>query len=481
MSLVKNFFYNSALTVSTYIVNFIVFTIISRTLGVENIGVISYVDNIINYFVLFSSLGISTVGVREIAATKGDKKACSRVFSQLLSFVFLMVIISTIIYVLCIFFIPQFQQYRDYFYIGLGKLVLTPLMIEWLYAGNQDFKFISLRTIIIKVIYLLLIIFCVKDINDSVIYFALTAVSVIINFVVNAFYARKYVVVKYIQFDWKPFSIPIMKMGCFAIITSMYSTFNYVYLGSVSTVAQVGFYYTAVRLYDVIMQLFRSYVTVAMPKMSELLSNSDKVSFNKLITKSFKGLFAYSIPMTVIFIILAPVIIRVIAGPGYESSVTAMRIIMPILVISGINQINGIQVLMPLHKDNVLLVTASLASFVGVISNTLLDQRYGANGAAVTILLSEITGCVGGLVYTLKNRLISIPYVDIAKYVFSSIPYFIIWKLCSLSMDNVVFSYTIMALLFVSYFIVQQIYICKNEILISGLSKFVGNSHKNYS
>lgn len=477
MSLVKNFFYNSALTVSTYIVNFIVFTIISRSLGVENIGVISYVDNIINYFVLFSSLGISTVGVREIAATKGDKKACSRVFSQLLSFVSLMVLISTLIYVLCIFFVPRFYLYRDYFYVGLGKLVLTPLMIEWLYAGNQDFKFISLRTIVIKVVYLLLVILCVKGPNDSIVYFALTVGSVIVNFIVNAFYAKKYVVVKYMSFDWKTFSKPIMKMGYFAIITSMYSTFNYVYLGSVSTVAQVGFYYTAVRLYDVIMQLFRSYVTVAMPKMSELLAHSDKASFNTLITKSFVGLFAYSIPMTAIFIILAPVVIRVIAGPGYENSVITMRIIMPILVISGINQINGIQVLMPLHKDNVLLVTASLASFVGIVSNILLDQRLGANGAAVTILLSEITGCVGGLVYTLKNRLISIPYVDIAKYVFSSIPYFIIWKLFSLLIDNIVYAYSTIVFLFLIYFVVQQVFICNNPILVNGYLRILDKVH----
>jgi len=56
MSIVKNFAYNSAITASSYIVNFIIFTIISRTLGVSNIGVVSYVDNIINYFVLFASL-----------------------------------------------------------------------------------------------------------------------------------------------------------------------------------------------------------------------------------------------------------------------------------------------------------------------------------------------------------------------------------------------------------------------------------------
>lgn len=471
MSLIKNFAYNSALTVSTYIVNFIVFTVISRTLGVNNIGIISYVDNIINYFVLFASLGISTVGVREIASTHGDKEKCSRVFSQLLSFVILLVVISTIVYIVCVLTIPALRQYDDYFFIGLGKLMLTPLMIEWLYAGNQDFKFISIRTIAIKVAYLLLVILFVNDSNDSIVYFALTAGSVVVNFIVNLFYAKKYVDVKYMCFDYKQFSIPIIKLGVFAIITSMYSTFNYVYLGSVSTTVQVGLYYTAVRLYDVIMQLFRSYVTVAMPRMSEIVSNSDKDSFDRLVIKSFKALFAYSIPVSVIFIILAPVVIRLIAGPGYEGAISAMRIIMPILIISGINQINGIQVLMPLQKDNVLLITASIAAAVGIVSNLLLDRAYGANGAAITILVSELAGCAGGLFYSIKHGLIKLPYSEIFRYFLSSIPYFLIYLVVSYAIKNIILLNCIVVFLFAIYFVVQQIYICKNEVALMLLSR----------
>lgn len=466
MSIVKNFAYNSAITVSSYIVNFVIFTVISRTLGVSNIGIVSYVDNIINYFVLFASLGISTVGIREIAATRGDREKCSRVFFQLVSFLVITVSISTLIYIVSFLTLPKLSEYRPYFIIGLGKLLLTPLMIEWLYAGNQDFKYISIRTISIKFLYLLGVVCLVRDSDDTILYFILTSLSIVINFIINMISSRKFIDYKYFTWDWKPFCKPIAKLGAFAIITSLYSTFNYVYLGSVTTTVQVGFYYTAIRLYDVIMQVFRSYTAVVMPRMSEYSASSDKKSFDAMVDKSFKALLSYSIPMAIIATLIAPFLVQLIAGEGYEPATTAMRIVMPILIIAGVNQINGIQILMPLHKDNVLLITASIAALVGIVSNIMLDRQFGANGAAITILLSESAGCIGGLFYTLRNKLIRIPYKVFTQYTVTSIPYFIIYYIVRFMVADYYVSYILMILIMFIYFINQQIFICKNDVAI---------------
>lgn len=459
------------MTVSSYLVNFVIFTVISRTLGASNIGIVSYVDNIINYFVIFASLGISTVGIREIAAAGNDKEKCSKVFSKLLSLMILMVLLSTMLYILVVFLVPQLQQYRSYFLIGLGKLLLTPLMIEWLYAGKQDFKFISIRTIAIKVMYLIAVLFLVRDSEDTIVYFTLTSISVVINFIVNIISSRKYIDYSYYSWDFRPYFKPLLKLGAFVAITSLYSTFNYVYLGSVTTAVQVGFYYTAIRLYDVIMQVFRSYTSVAMPKMSELTANSDKQSFNGLVEKSYKALFSYSVPMSIISVLLAPLFVIIIAGHGYEPSITAMRIIMPILIIAGINQINGMLILMPLKKDEVLLVTASMAALVGVVSNILFDKPLGANGAAITVLLSEMTGCLGGVFYTLQKKISIFPYKIFLQYLISSVPYLIIFFVIKYLVKGFYSLYILSSIAMTIYFFVQQIYICKNEIMIGIIKK----------
>ena len=49
-SIKKNFAYKSALTISTYLMNFITFPYVSRVLEVEGIGLVSFVDKTVNYW-----------------------------------------------------------------------------------------------------------------------------------------------------------------------------------------------------------------------------------------------------------------------------------------------------------------------------------------------------------------------------------------------------------------------------------------------
>ena len=479
MSVGKNFFYNSAITVSNYIVGFLVFPYISRVLGVSNIGIIGFVDNVIGYFLLFSVLGLNTVGIREIASQK-TKEDTSRVFFQLLSFVILAMFVALLFYLLAILFVPTFSDYKKFFLIGLFKLMLTPLLMEWLYAGKQDFKYISIRTIIIRGIYLISIFVFVRHEDDVVIYYCLTAFTILLNWLVNTYSLRKYVDLRLFRFEPFVYAKPIMKLGVFAIITSLYSSFNVICLGKVSTFFQVGLYCTAIKLYDLIMNVFRAYTSVVMPQMSQFVSNHDSKSFHDLSNKSFEVLFSFSIPLSVITFILSPMIIQIIAGHDFLGAAMPMRIVMPILIIAGINQCVGVQVLMPMKKDNVLLVTASIAAFVGIVSNLLLDIKLGAVGAAITILLSELTGCVGGLYYTRSRHLISIPVKSFFKYFVTSLPYVIIYYLLRLSLLNDVWVSIMIVLSFCVYFLCQQIVLCKNPIIISYIKK-LSNGRSTYS
>ena len=53
-SIKRNFVYKSILTVSGYLVAFIIFPYVSRILGVSNVGLVNFVDNTVQYFLLFA-------------------------------------------------------------------------------------------------------------------------------------------------------------------------------------------------------------------------------------------------------------------------------------------------------------------------------------------------------------------------------------------------------------------------------------------
>jgi len=83
MSIKKNVFYNSILTISNLLIPLLTYPYISRVLGVSNIGQVNFIDSVIDYFLLFSMLGIALTGVREASINKDNQENLDRVFSSL--------------------------------------------------------------------------------------------------------------------------------------------------------------------------------------------------------------------------------------------------------------------------------------------------------------------------------------------------------------------------------------------------------------
>lgn len=478
MALLKNFFYNSAIVISTYVIALVIFPYISRTLGVEKIGILAFVDNAINYFVMFIMLGIQSVGIREIAACNNDVKKRTEVFMNLLSLLLVLLLIVGLIYTFCIFFISDFKQYKEFFLIGYIKLMFTPLMLEWLYVGCQDFKFISIRTILIKVLYAISIFLFVKTQDDLIIYFSLTSFSVLLNSMVNIVTARKYLKISSVTFYPGRYLLPVFKLGCFQIIISFYTTFNYVYLGIVNTAEEVGYYYTAIKLYTIIVSLFTAFTGVILPRMSQLAFDKDREQFALVVGKSFNALFTFSIPIIIFSVLYADNIISIIAGEGYVGAVKPMMVIMPVLFIAGLNQINGSQVLLPLRKDNVLLVTSSIAAFFGILSNIILDPLWGALGTALTILCSEFMGMASGYFYSIKKSIFIFPYRNLLKHILCSTPYLLIFYLVSVFKQNVYVSLLIAIPSYLLYFIVLQSMYLNKPLAKSILNNYILNGKR---
>lgn len=134
------------------------------------------------------------------------------------------------------------------------------------------------------------------------------------------------------------------------MLTSMYTSFNVTFLGFVTNVTEVGYYTTATKLHGIILAFFTAFTGVMLPRMSALVAENRMDEVKRLINKSFDLLFMISIPLIVFSIYFAPEIIYLISGNGYEGAITPMRMVMPLVLIIGMEQILIVQLLMPLKK-----------------------------------------------------------------------------------------------------------------------------------
>lgn len=421
-SLKKNFAYKSILTVSTYIISFITFPYIARVLGVEKIGIVNFVDNVINYFLLFATMGISILGVREIASVSNDIEKRSCVFANLLGLSLSFSVAIIIILLLCISYVPKFHEYQLLLYVGVAKILFSTFLIEWFYTGMENFHYVAIRSIIIKVVYVISIFCFVKDPNDYILYFVLTTGIVILNAIINMVYVHHFVRIKFANFFSTRHIKTNLTLGFYLILNSMYSTFNVIFLGFASNNIQVGYYTTAFKLYSIALAFFSAYTTVMLPRMNILLAKDDKNAFNRLVEKSFSVIYTFSIPLILFSTILAADIISMLAGEGFEEAIIPMMIIMPTILAVGISQILSIQIITPLKKDKVLLTASIAGAISGIILNLLLVPTLKSIGTSITLLCSETVVTCIYIFYVLRNHIVPIKLSLLGKSILCCLP-----------------------------------------------------------
>lgn len=435
-SIKKNFAYKSVLTLSTYLINFITFPYVARVLGVERIGLVNFVDNTVNYFLLFATMGVGLLGVREIAAVKEDKKRRDQVYSSVLALNLLFTLVSLGIYLLCISTIPKLCQYDELFYMGTAKILFTVFLVEWFFTGVENFRYITLRSILIKVLYIISVFLFVRDTSDYRLYFILTVGVVVLNALINQLYIREFVRVRWNNIQLFKYLKQNVTLGIYTLMTSMYLTFNVMYLGLMSNNTEVGYYTTAFKLYSVILGFFTAFTNVMLPRMSSLLANGEKDRFQELVNRSFSVMSTCCIPLILCSMIMAPQIIYILSGPGYEGAILPMRIIMPAAFAVGMAQVLAIQVLMPMKKDKVLLVASIIGAVVSLLINLLVVPYVASVGSAIVLLCSEAVVTGTYVVYVLSHKLTLISFGITGKSLLFSLPNIIICYICKLYIVN---------------------------------------------
>ena len=421
-SLKRNLYWSSILTVSGYLFPLITYPYITRVLGVDKIGICNFVDSIINYGILISMMGMTTLGIREIAQAKDDKKKLSSVFTSLVTLNFITSLLIILILLGVTPFVEKFHDYQKLFYIGAAKILFNALMVEWLYTGLENFRFITLRSLIFKVIYVLSIFAFIKCSEDYVKYFAINTSLIIVNSLANILYSKKFVQFSFRNLHLKKYLVPFFLLGIYMLLTSMYTSFNVAYLGFACGTVEVGYYTTAVKLYTLILAFITAFTNVMMPRMSSLLAEEKRDDFLRLINKSVDVLMAFVVPMVIIGFVFSESIIRIIAGTGFEGAIIPMRIIMPLLLVIGYEQILVIQILMPLKKDKSILVNSVFGALVGLTLNFLIVPLLNSSGSAIVWVSSELTVLLFSQYYVSKYISYSFPFIKLIKRLLWAIP-----------------------------------------------------------
>ena len=465
-SIKKNFIYSSILTSANYIFPLIVYPYVSRVLGVSRIGACNFVDSIIQYFTLLSMFGITSLGIREIAKAKNDQIKLISVYSNIFCTNAIFTIISVLILIVVIYSVQDLYEYRKLLYIGILKVISNFFLIDWFFRGLEEFKYITIRTLLVKCLYVVAIFIFVKQESDYTIYYLLTVLMITLNSILNQKYARRFVKLSFKNVNLGIYIYPIITMGLYAVMTSMYTTFNTAYLGFVAGDKEVGFYTTAHTLYGALLALFGAFTNVMLPRMSSLVSEGNMDRFKYLLNKSSNILFSYSIPFVLLFIVFAPEIIHIYAGDGFEGAVLPMQISMPLMIIIGYEQIIIMQGLLPLDKNKSVLVNAIVGAVVGVILSLIIVAKFKSVGSTIVWTASELCVLFSASIFIKKYLNYKFPFNLLIKELISYIPLLAILICVHNMFSFAVLDVIVGGIITVTYTFIVQRYIFKQKEIV---------------
>ncbi|MBR7927758.1 flippase [Aerococcaceae bacterium zg-ZUI334] len=390
-SITINFVMNFILTISTFIFPLITFPYVSRVLSPVGIGRINFVTAVVTYFMMFGMLGIPTYGIRAVAKVRDDQKLLAKTVQEILIINSIAMLFVSIIYVIAIFTVPKFNQDFTLFVINGTLLFLNVIGIEWLYKGLEEYRYITIRSIFFKLISVILMFIYVRSKEDYIKYGIINIFATAGSNVYNFINIRKYSTLRYRgKYDFKQHLPSIFRFFMMSIAATIYTHLDTVMIGFMKGDYDVGYYTAAVKSKTILTSLVTSLGAVLLPRLSYYIEKNERNKFNDLAIKSFNFIIWLAIPITVFFILNAKETILILSGETFIDAVIPMQVIMPTVLLIGISNLLGIQILVPLQRENEVLRSVALGAVVNLIFNAIFIPMLGATGAAIGTLIAEL-------------------------------------------------------------------------------------------
>lgn len=419
-----NFIYNLIFQMVTLCLPLLTVPYTSRVLGREGIGLYSYTLSITQYFIIIGTLGMSLYGNRAIAYVRDNKKELSRTFWAILVLRILTTTISLIMY-LSIFCLNN--ENKIMYLIQALNILAATIDISWLYMGLEDFRKTVTRGLVVKILCVLSIFIFVREQSDLWIYTLINALMLVLGNGFMWLYLPKAVDKTKITFkDMKIHLIPTLQMFIPQIAIQVYAVLDKTMLGILATKGDVGIYEQSQKIVKIVGGLVTSLGVVMLPRMSNTFANGDKKKMNEYLNKSLIFVSYMSIPMFIGLAAISNEFVPWFFGEDFLQVRYIMMILTPILFFIAINNVLGVQYLLPTNRTKEYTIAVSTGAITNVVFNFLLIPKYKVIGACIATLLAELIVPVVELIILRKNINIKYIFKNIYKYFFAGAIMFII-------------------------------------------------------
>lgn len=373
--------------------------------GVENYGKASIGMAIYFFLMVFIDYGSDIIGVKEVAVNRENPSELEKTFittfaAKLILLMGILIVMSVLFY-----FVPFFSSEKELFFLGLPILVGQFINPTWFLQGIENFKWITILTIISKLIYLFGIFFFIHQKSDYIFINLWWGIGTIL---ANGF-AFGYVL-KTHGFSFQN----IKKQQVIQLINDNFSMFFsqiFVSLQMYSPIMLIGFFGNNLmagqyKIVEQIIVVFKTYIYLffnfVYPRVCYLLEKNTKEALK--FWKTYNGLnFIFIATCMTIIYGFSEMAVSYFSKNDIEaiSSLLRVGIFIPLALSISIplkQLILGYSLQKEYVRITMIMVVVNLAAMI------ILLPHYKIYGVLVTLIVTEIT-TIGIYYWRLRGKI----------------------------------------------------------------------------
>jgi PST family polysaccharide transporter len=183
---------------------------------------------------------------------------------------------------------------------------------------------------------------------------------------------------------------------------SFYTIGNAFILGLFASPTIVGYYVGAEKIGKAAVSLLSPITQAVFPRMSHLAPKA-RSEAARLARTSLLLVGSAGCVMGIVVFLMAPLLVHVLLGPGFEPSVVVLRILALLPPLVAVSNVLGIQWMLALDLDRFVTAVVVSAGLLNVCLAVVLVPHYMHVGMALAVVASE-TLVVVGLYAVLRHQ-----------------------------------------------------------------------------
>lgn len=384
---------NMILTSSSFLFPLITVPYVSRVLGPSGTGLVAWAQTFVSYFSLVALMGMNVYGVRECAKVRDDRAKLTQTAQELIVILLVSTSIVYAVFLASIFLIPKTRENIPLMMVFSIAIWLASCGMEWFYQAIEQYGYITVRNIALKLLGLVLMFAFVHKPSDYIIYGATVVVGSYGSNIFNILRLRTYIDIfrrgprpkMHLRRHFKSMSM----FAISSIASGMYAQIDMLLMGFFGSNVAVGLYQLVVKIKNLCTSAVNSVSGVMLPRISYYESNDGHEKTVRLIGKNLNFLVIMSLMLISILIIDAKPIILVLGGAQYMGAQSALRLVSFVMLFSSTNLVLS-QYMVAGGRERQYAAINVLGLIVGVVAGCTLIPLFGINGAAISVCIGEL-------------------------------------------------------------------------------------------